>query len=86
MIQQTKDTRELEQAFINITKYIFQDQETPIVVSIGFIGGKIIEHDVQSFPGLSYLINSFGHLPSECPFWLRDVNTSRSNHCALSAI
>ena len=46
MIQQTKDTRELEQAFININKYIFQDQETPIVVSIGFGGGRIIEHDV----------------------------------------
>ena len=68
MIQQTKDTRELEQAFININKYIFQDQETPIVVSIGFKGGRIIEHDVQSFLGLSYLINSFGHLPSRVSF------------------
>ena len=63
MIQQTKDTRELEQAFININKYIFQDQETPIIVSIGFGGGRIIEQDVQSFLWLSYLINSFSHLP-----------------------
>ena len=46
MMQQTKDTREIEQAFININKYIFQVQETPIVVSIGFGGGRIIEHDV----------------------------------------
>ena len=68
MIQQTKDTRELEQAFININKYIFQVQETPIVVSIGFGGGRIIEHDVQSFLEVSYLINSFGHLPFRVSF------------------
>ena len=46
MIQQTKDTPELEQAFIYINKYIFQVQETSIVVSIGYGGGRIIEHDV----------------------------------------
>ena len=45
MAQLRKDTRGLEQAFININKYFFQAQGTPIVDPIGFHAGKIIEHD-----------------------------------------